>query len=242
MIKTRRIEDNDVEINEVSNKKEEVKSRNIAFTDADYKLVEQELKRVAFKAKTSERKQTIHLYDRKIFYYLIVLVATSGLRAMEANNIICWKVFKLYYKGKHSPIKSTSACTIAIRNSEGKARRKVVCDAGYTLQAFRSYVDKWKQERGYRSVKGEVHIFTYPVTDKPYTYSLISNYFRKLMAKLTLNGKGYTIRSHRSTYIYNMIKWGANPYKLCRNTGHNIQSMIKHKERLGITYIADHLP
>ena len=54
-------------------------------------------------------------------------------------------------------------------------------------------------------------------------------------------GKGYTIRSFRSTYITNMLADGKSPYVIARNTGHSLEVLRRNYEQLSEEQLDDEL-
>lgn len=241
-VMAQRLADFDLDLKETPIRGEQVKDRNVVITDGDWKQIQQELNRVTFKARPSKRTQPIHLYYRRMFYTLVMVLVETGLRPQEATNIIRWSDFSVHRRpGSKSRDEFISACVIQVNNPDGKGSRAVVSHAGQLIQAFRKYADKWRQEQGFRAIKSDDLIFCFPRTNEPYSYSQLGLSFRRLMKQLNLDNKGYTLRSLRATYVTDQIAKGVSPYILARNTGHSIEVMRKHYEALGVQDIADAL-
>ena len=132
-------------------------------------------------------------------------------------------------------------CVIRVRNPQGKGSRPVVNNAGIILRMFRKYADHWRHINGYPAIKGTDLVFAYPPTNEAYAYSHFGNMFRDLLRRLGLLGKGYTIRSCRSTYITNMLADGKSPYVIARNTGHSLEVLRRNYEQLSEEQLDDEL-
>ena len=236
--KQQRLIDFEIELKEQPMRGEQVRTRNVAIPDADWERIEREIHRIAFIAKPSKRTQPIHLYYRRCFYYLLMVLISTGLRPQEATNIITWKDFTLRKDNPKQQDKFTDKCIISVINPAGKGSRQVVSNAGMLLQAFKKYASTWRKDHGYRALKPTDLIFCYPVTGEPYPYSQFWLTFSETLKALNLQGRGYTIRSLRSTYITDKISEGVSPYILARNTGHSIEIMKRHYEQLGVEDLA----
>ena len=171
-----------------------------------------------------------------------MVLVTTGMRPQEATNIIKWKNFKVRKEpGSKTQDQFISACIIDVINPDGKGSRPVVSHAGQLIQSFRSYAIKWRKEQGFRAIKADDLIFCFPRTNEPYPYSQLGTSFRKLLKHLKLDGRGYTLRSLRATYVTDQIGKGVSPYILAKNTGHSIEVMRKHYEAMAIDDVAEAL-
>jgi len=240
-MKSKHLVNFEIELMEVTMRKEQEKDRNVAIPDKHWELIEREIHRRAFLAKPSKKTQPGHLYFRRTFYYLLMLLVTTGLRPQEATNLLRWKDFSLKKKDPKQQDQFTSACVLSVVNPGGKGSRQVVSHGGMLLQAFKKYASDWRHAHGYKALRPDDLVFCYPATNDVYPYSQWGLEFRKTLKHLGLQGKGYTIRSTRSTYITDSIAKGVSPYILARNTGHSIEIMKKHYEQLGIEELADAL-
>tara|TARA_R100001463_G_scaffold8185_1_gene25410 strand:+ start:628 stop:1887 length:1260 start_codon:yes stop_codon:yes gene_type:complete len=246
-VRAQHLADFDLELKEVSSRKEEVREKNVAFQPDDWKRIEQELHRWTFTEQkrpdwANKKMRPIHWYGRHVLYYLISLLSLTGLRPEEATKKITWDDIEYHGKGKVKAARyQDPRCIIRVRNPEGKGSRPVVNNAGVILRMFRQYADKWRYDNGYPAIKGSDLVFAYPPTNKPYSYSHFGNLFRKLLKKLDLQGKGYTIRSCRSTYVTDMLAKGKSPYVISRNTGHSLEILRRNYEQLSEGQLANEL-
>lgn len=246
-VRAQHLVDFDLDIREVSTRQEEVRQKNVAFTPADWKLIERELDRWAIRAEKGpvhaiKRMRPVHWYGRRNFYYLLTLLSLTGMRPEEASRIITWG--DVEYTGKRRPeskIDLATSCIIRIRNAKGKGSRAVVSNAGLILRMFRKYADNWRKANGYRAITKGTLIFAYPPSEEAYAYSHYGKMFRELLESVGLMGKGYTIRSCRATYITNMLAEGKSPYIIARNTGHSLEVLRKNYEQLSEDQLAEQL-
>lgn len=246
-VKAEHLAEFDLEVKEVSTRQEEIRQKNVAFTPEDYRKLQQEMRRwviLAEKAPAHTRKamRPVHWYGRHAFNYLLGVLMATGMRPQEATEIITWADVEYTGKGpnKASRILDPS-CVIRVRNPRGKGSRPVVSNSGFILRQLRQYADKWRKDNGYASIKPTDLVFCYPPTGKAYAYSHFGKMFRDLLRRCDLEGKGYTIRSCRSTYITNMLAEGKSPYLIARNTGHSLEVLRKNYEQLSEGQLADEL-
>jgi len=240
-VQQQRLASFDIAVMEQRLRHEQVKGVNLVIPDKHWTLIERELVRVAFKAVPTKKTQPIHMYYRRLFYYLVMVLAVTGMRPQEATHLIKWKDFSLKKKDPKKQDQFVSACVIDLINPDGKGSRKIVSHAGQMIQQFRKYANNWRQENGFHSIKPTDLIFAYPRTNDAYPYSQLGLTFRQTLSHIGLAGKGYTLRSLRATYITEQLSKGVSPYLLSKNTGHSIEVMKKHYEDLGIEDIADAL-
>lgn len=237
----------DLEIREVSTRQEEQRQKNVAFAPDDWQRIEQELDRWVFKEQkrpdwANKRMRPVHWYGRHNFYYLISVLSLTGMRPEEASRIITWGDVEYTGKGRtKAAIAQHPGCIIRVRNAQGKGSRPVVSNAGILLRTFKQYADKWRSANGYRSLAKNDLVFAYPPTDKAYSYSHYGAMFRDLLERIGLRGKGYTIRSCRSSYITNKLAEGKSPYLIARNTGHSLEVLRRNYEQLSEQQLADEL-
>ena len=246
-VRAKHLAEFDLELREVSTRKEEVREKNVAFQPDDWRRIDQELDRWTFTEQkrpdwANKRMRPIHWYGRHVFYYLIAVLSLTGMRPEEATKRITWDDIEYHGKGKTKAARSTHpGCVIRVRNPEGKGSRPVVNNAGVILRMFRQYADKWRHANGYPAIKGSDLVFAYPPTNEAYSYSHFGNMFRKLLKRLGLQGRGYTIRSCRSTYVTEMLAKGKSPYVIARNTGHSLEVLRRNYEQLSEGQLADEL-
>lgn len=237
-VKTQRYSDVELEIKELSTRKEEPRQRNVAFTKKDWEKIQSELDRWAFKeAKGPDwkvsRVRPVQWYGRRNFYYLMMVLVLSGMRPQEATQIITWNDLQFRNKGETAKAKQLDpVVVIRIRNDDGKGSRSVATNAGILLKVFRRYANDWRKENGYPQIKSSDLVFCYPPTGKEYSYSHYGKLFRDMMQSIGLSGKGYTIRSCRATYITDRLAEGKAPYLVARNCGHDLKVMMRDYEQL----------
>lgn len=237
-VKAQRYSDVELEIKELSTRKEESRQRNVAFSESDWNKIESELERWAFKqAKGPDwmvsRVRPVQWYGRRNFYYLIMVLKLSGLRPQEATQIITWNDLQFRNIGEAVTAKNLDpVVVIRVRNDDGKGSRSVATNAGVLLKVFREYANDWRKENGYPQIKGPDLVFCYPPTGKEYSYSHYGRLFRDILQHIGLSGKGYTIRSCRATYITDRLAEGKPPYLVARNCGHDLKVMMRDYEQL----------
>lgn len=231
-----KLADADLELMEVSNRHEQERTRNIAYTIGDWGLIEAELVRRSKEKRDTRRELLpIQIYGRWAFKTLLQVLVHSGMRPQEATQIIKWKDIRFIDSGDTQVDKALSnECVINIHNPKGKGSRKVVCDAGLFLKLFRHYCINWRRENGHSKLSSSSLVFANPLTDKPYNYSLFGNQFRNLLERLGLLNKGYTIRSSRGFYISRMLAAGHTPYLIAKNVGHSYDVMKQSYEQLTV--------
>lgn len=246
-VKSQRLTEVELEIKEVSTRKEEPRQKNVAFTPQDWRKIEFELDRWVFKEAKGpdwavKRMRPIHWYGRRNFHTLLMVLILSGLRPQEATEIITWNDLEFRNKGATSAAKlQDPGLIIRVRNDQGKGSRSVATNAGVTLKLFKTYADRWRKDNGYRQLKGSDLVFAYPPTDEPYAYSHYGRLFRDLLRRLGLSDKGYTIRSCRATYITDRIAEGKAPYIIARNCGHDLKVLMRDYEQLSDAQLANEL-
>ncbi|QNI53342.1 phage integrase family protein [Synechococcus sp. BIOS-E4-1] len=237
-VKAQRLSEVELEIKELSTRREEPRQRNVAFTDADWKKLLAELKRWAFtEAKGPDwkikRMRPVHWFGRRNFFYLMQMLVLSGLRPQEATQIITWNDLKFRNQGANATARALdSALVIRVRNDQGKGSRSVATNAGVLLKAFKKYSNDWRKENGYPQIKGSDLVFAYPPSNKAYSYTHYGKMFRDRLRHIGLEGKGYTIRSTRATYITDRLAEGKAPYIVARNCGHDLKVMMRDYEQL----------
>lgn len=87
-------------------------------------------------------------------------------------------------------------------------------------------------DNGHCALKPTDLVFGNPMTDAPYVYSYLGNFFRPLLKQLELEGKGYTIRSSRGFCVTRLLSLGHPPYLISNNLGHSVDVMSKNYEQL----------
>jgi len=182
----------------------------------------------------------VQWYGRRAFYYLFQLLLETGMRPTEATEIVRWENISFRNRGKNACSRQLdAACTIEIINPTGKGSRTCVSNAGYHLKQFQAYAKKFRQEHGYRSLKPTDPLFLYPNSEELYVYSHWGNTMRALLKRCGLQGKGYTIRSCRGTYVSNQLARGIAPYVVAKNCGHSVEVMSKAYEQISPKQLMD---
>ena len=233
-LRKKRLTSVDLDLVEQSTRHEEPRSKNVAYTPADWALIEQELVRDAQDLQGERREHTPgQQYFRMLFKTLLQVLCDSGMRPQEAVNLLEWRDITLHEEGKTAEQRAMSGgCALNIRNPTGKGSRITVCDSGVYLKIWQSYVSRWRRANGYAPLKKTALVFGNPVTDGPYVYSFFGNHFRPVLERLGLKGKGYTIRSSRGFCVTRLLAMGHPPYLISKNLGHSVDVMRKNYEQL----------
>lgn len=219
---------------EVSTRHEEPRTKNVAFTTEHWHLIEGELLRLS-KETQGKRRELLpsQRYFRTMMKVLLQVLCDSGMRPQEATNLLEWRDLTLHTKGQTAEEKRWSTgCSLKIRNPTGKGSRTTVCEAGNYLKLWRLYVNDWRKSVGHRPLKPTDSIFGNPLTDAPYSYSLLGNYFRNVLETLGLKGLGYTIRSSRGFCATRLLAMGHPAYLISKNLGHTEEVLAKNYEQL----------
>ena len=233
-LRKKRLTDVDLDLMEVSTRHEEERTRNVAFTLDHWALIEGELLRLS-KETHGQRRELLpsQRYFRRMMKTLLQVLCDSGMRPQEAVNLLEWRDLTLHPRGKTREERVWSGgCSLKIRNPTGKGSRTTVCDAGNYLKIWRLHVIDFRKTVGLRPLKPNDLIFGNPMTDSPYSYSLLGNYFRSVLEKLDLKGCGYTIRSSRGFCVTRLLALGHSPYLISKNLGHSQEVMRKNYEQL----------
>ena len=233
-LRKKRLTDVDIDLMEVSMRREEQRTRNVAFTSGDWALIEGELLRLS-KETQGERRDLLpsQRYFRTMLKTLLQVLCDSGMSPQEATNLLEWRDVKPLNPGKSPGDPGFSgACSLKIRNATGKGSRTTVCDAGNYLILWRIYCIDWRKSVGLRPLKPNDLVFGNPMTDQPYSYSLLGNFFRSVLKDLGLGGKGYTIRSSRGFCVTRLLALGHTPYLISKNLGHSVKVMERSCEQL----------
>ena len=233
-LRKKRLTDVDLDLMELTTHHEETRTRNVAFTPADWALIEAELLRLSQEARGERRELLLgQRYFRTMMKTLLQVLCDSGLRPQEATHLLEWRHVRSINQGNTSTERAFSgACCLKIHNPTGKGSRTTVCDAGNYLKLWRLYVIDFRKAVGHRPVQSNDLVFGNPMTDKPYSYSLLGNYFRSVLRSLELDGKGYTIRSSRGFCATRLLALGHTPYLVSKNLGHSPQVLQKNYEQL----------
>ena len=224
----------DLDLMEVSTRHEEPRTKNVAFTPADWARIESQLLADTLDIQ-GDRRELLpsQVYFRHMFKTLLQVLCDSGLRPTEATNLLCWSDLKLLETGKSTTERALSgACSLKIRNPKGKGSRITVCDSGVYLKLWRLYCKQWRKENGHRALLSNDLIFGNPLSSEPYVYSYFGNHFRDVLKRLGLKGLGYTIRSSRSFCVTRLLAAGHAPYLISKNLGHSQEVMRKSYEQL----------
>ena len=224
----------ELDLMEVSMRHEEPRTRNIAFSQQHWELIEGELVRLSQETQ-GERRELLpsQQYLRRMMRTLLQVLADSGMRPQEATNLLQWQDVKPIEDGKTGADRAYSgACSLKIRNATGKGSRITVCDAGNYLKLWKLYVIQWRKSVGQRPLKPNDLVFGNPLTDAPYAYALIGKYFRSVLENLGLKGRGYTIRSTRGFCVTRLLAAGHTPYLISKNLGHSLKVMQRNYEQL----------
>ena len=233
-LRQKRLVEADIDLMEVSTRHEQERTKNVAFTPEHWELIEHELVQMS-KETRGKRRDLLpsQQYFRTMMKVLLQVLCDAGLRPQEATNLLEWRDLTLHEQGK-SPVERalSGGCALQIRNPTGKGSRITVCDAGVYLKNWRMYVNHWRKEIGHRPLKPNDLIFGNPLTDQPYSYSLLGTYFRKVLDAAGLKGLGYTIRSSRSFCVTRLLALGHPPYLISKNLGHSQEVMRKNYEQL----------
>ena len=233
-LRKKRLVSVDIDLLEQTTRHEEQRSKNVAYTPADWVLIETELVRMTKDLQGERREHTPgQQYFRQLMKTLLQTLCDSGMRPQEAVFLLEWRDITLRETGKSPAERALSGgCSLNIRNPKGKGSRICVCEAGIYLKLWRSYVDRWRKEQGHRAVKETDLVFGNPMSDGPFAYSYLGNYFRPLLKRLGLDDKGYTIRSSRGFCVTRLLALGHPPYLISKNLGHSVDVMSKNYEQL----------
>ena len=202
-------------------------------TPEHWALIEGELLRLA-KETQGEQRDLLpsQRYFRTMMKTLLQVLCDSGMRPQEATNLLVWSDVQSISEGISRKEQAFSgACSIKIRNPTGNGSRITVCDSGNYLKLWKLYVMEWRKSVGHRPLKPNDLVFANPLTDQPYSYSLLGNYFRAVLEKLELKGLGYTIRSSRGFCVTRLLAAGHSPYLVSKNLGHSQKVMAKNYEK-----------
>ena len=233
-LRKKRLTEVDLDLMEVSTRHEEPRTKNVAFTPEHWALIEGELLRMS-KETQGVRRELLpaQQYFRHLMKTLLQVLCDSGMRPQEATNLLQWRDVKPLNQGKTAAERAYSgACSLKIRNPTGKGSRTTVCDAANYLKLWRLYVIDFRKTIGHRPLKPIDLVFGNPLTDSPYSYSLLGNYFRSVLEKLELKGKGYTIRSSRGFCATRLLALGHSPYLVSKNLGHSPKVLQRNYEQL----------
>ena len=233
-LRKKRLADVDIDLMEQSMRHEQERTRNVAFTPEHWALIELELLRLS-KETQGERRELLpsQRYFRTMVKTLLQVLCDSGMRPQEATNLLVWSDITPLTEGNtRSDRAFSSACSIKIRNPTGKGSRTTVCDSANYLKLWKLYVIQWRKSVGHRPLKPNDLVFGNPLTDQPYSYSLLGNYFRSVLEKLELKGLGYTIRSSRGFCVTRLLAAGHAPYLISKNLGHSQKVMQRNYEQL----------
>jgi len=233
-LRKKRLTDVDLDLMEVPTRHEEQRTRNVAFTPADWALIEAELLRLS-KETQGERRELLpgQRYFCTMMKTMLQVLCDAGLRPQEATHLLEWRHVRPINQGDTPTERAFSgACSLKIHNPTGKGSRTTLCDAGNYLKLWRLYVIDFRKAVGHRPVQPSDLVFGNPMTDSPYSYSLLGNYFRSVLRSLELDGKGYTIRSARGFCATRLLALGHSPYLVSKNLGHYPQVLQKNYEQL----------
>ena len=161
-------------------------------------------------------------------------------RIVEEISGLRWEDVEIY-EAEHQtqegkPFKILEA-NIHIRKTKTGQPREVPCNAGEHLLKWRQFVDQWRAENGFNPVTPKDHVFFYPYTNRPYSYSQWSKTWddmrEALGSKLSpiRSDQKYTLYSLRSSYITNQIEEGKDVYLVKQLTGHSLEVLNRHYDR-----------
>ena len=233
-LRKKKLVDVDIDLMEVTTRHEQPRTRNVAFTEEHWALIEIELLRKSQEIEGARRELLpSQQYFRTMMKTLLQVLCDSGLRPQEATNLLQWKHLSLHETGKTPTERAHSGgCSLEIHNPTGKGSRTTVCDSGVYLKLWRIYVKRWRLDNGHRQIQSTDLIFGNPLTNEPYSYSLLGNYFREILKTLDLKGMGYTIRSSRGFCVTRLLALGHPSYLVSKNLGHSEEVMRKNYEQL----------
>ena len=233
-LRKKRLTSVDLDLMEQTTRHEEERNKNVAYSLDDWALIEAELLRRAQDLQGERREFTPgQQYFHMLMKTLMQVLCDSGMRPREATDLLEWGDITLHETGKTTTERALSGgCALQIRNPKGKGSRITVCDSGVYLKLWRRYAATWRKSNGYRSLHKSDLVFGSPMKDQPYVYSYFGNYFRDVLEKLELKGKGYTIRSSRAFCVTRLLALGHPAYLVSKSLGHTVEVMQKNYEQL----------
>jgi hypothetical protein len=138
-----------------------------------------------------------------------------------------------------------------IKESKTGNPREVPANIGHVFKRFMEYQKNYlkKRERITAKITPNTLIFGNPENDfMPYMYHTFNTTWWKMMNAIgnelrghKFSSKPYTIYSMRSTYIEDSLLKGTDIFLLSRTTGHSVDMLKKHYERLDVRERAEEL-